>query len=53
MGGQVGSAPACYGSFLGFKSKHFSKIQNGRHKQRNGQHTPAVKKEIREKMLID
>jgi hypothetical protein len=28
----------------GFKSRHLSKTQNVRHKQRRGQHTPARKK---------
>jgi hypothetical protein len=29
---------------MGFESKHLSKIQNGRRKQRNGQHTLARQK---------
>jgi hypothetical protein len=44
MGGKVreiGSAHACFGNSLGSKFKHLSKIQNGRHKQRSGQHTLA------------
>jgi hypothetical protein len=43
MGGQVGSALACYGSFLSskFESRHLLKIENGRHKQRSIQHTLA------------
>ncbi len=28
----------------GFVSRHLSKIQNGRRRQRSGQHTPARKK---------
>ena len=28
----------------GFKTRHLSKIQNGRHKQRSGQHTLARQK---------
>ncbi len=31
--------PACYGSSLDLNPDHLSKIQNGQHKQRSGQHT--------------
>jgi hypothetical protein len=41
MVGQDVSAPACHGKFSGFESRHSSKIINGQHKQRNGQHTLA------------
>jgi hypothetical protein len=33
----------------GFESRHLSKIQNGRHQQRSGQHTPASQKNIQKK----
>ncbi len=41
MSGLNGSAPPCYGSSLGSNPDTLSKIQNGRHKQRSGQHTLA------------
>jgi hypothetical protein len=41
MGGYVGSPPACFGSSLGSNPDISQKIQNGRHKQRSGQHTLA------------
>jgi len=39
-----GSAPACYGELSGFESKYIVKTQNGRHKQKSGQHTLASQK---------
>jgi hypothetical protein len=33
-------------------SRHLSKIQNGRPKQRHGQHTPARQKNIQKKLCI-
>ncbi len=36
----------------GFESRHLSKIQNGRHKQRSGQHTPARQKYTNEKRIV-
>ncbi len=51
----VDSAPACYGSSFVFESRHLSKIQNGRHKQRSGQggkHTLSRKKMHKEKNCV-
>ncbi len=44
MGGQVGSAPACYGSLLGTNPEVYQKYKNGRHKQRSDHHTLARQK---------
>ncbi len=37
----------------GFESRHLSIIQNGRHKQRRGQHTLARQKKIQIKYFKD
>ncbi len=37
----------------GFESRHLSKIQNCRHKQRSGQHTLAHQKNIQKKVLAN
>jgi hypothetical protein len=37
----------------GFVSRHLSKIQNGRHKQRSGQHTLARDKIVRKKYFTE
>ncbi len=39
-------APLCYRQHSEFEFRHPSKIINGRHKQRSGQHTIARKKDI-------
>jgi hypothetical protein len=49
MGGQEGRWVAklevrLLRQLSGFESRHFSKVQNGRHKQRSGQHTTAHQK---------
>ncbi len=38
---------------IGFESRHLSKIQNGRHKQRSGQHTLTHQKNIQKKVLAN
>jgi hypothetical protein len=52
MGGEIGSAPAGSGSSLDSNAAHLSKIQNGRHKQRSGQHTLARQKNIKKRNKI-
>jgi len=45
--------PACHEQFSGFKSRHLPKKQNGRHKQRSGQHALARKKRRNEEEYLD
>jgi hypothetical protein len=52
MGGLVGIAPACYDSSLSSNPDISQKIQNGRHKQRNGQHTLASQKIYLENIIF-
>jgi hypothetical protein len=49
MGGKVGGAPACYGSSRGSNPEISQKYKNGRHKQRNSQHSLARKKRKKRK----
>jgi hypothetical protein len=49
MGCQVGKRACLLRQLSGFESRHLSKIQNGRHKQRSGQHTLARPKNIHKK----
>ncbi len=44
------SFPPFYGSSQGSNPDTLSKIQNGRHKQRSGQHTQARQKNIQKKL---
>ncbi len=48
-----GSAPACYGSFLGSNPDISQKIQNRQHKQRSGQHTLSRQKNIQKNQYCD